>query len=127
MLLAVWENKDRKDQSNRGVLEMNEEDNRITSFVEKPKEPRSSFAAAPIYLFPRSLVNVPGQYLAQGHNHDAPGFLMEYIVSRYEVRGWRMPGDVIDVGNPESYQRAVRLVGKRKLFSKILNESQNSD
>lgn len=103
--LAVWRNRDLEDQKRRGVVEI--DGDRVVAFREKPARPTSPYAAAPIYLLPERLVAEPENYLRAGGNPDAPGYLMEHLVERVPVRAWHVPGQVLDVGNPDSYARAV--------------------
>jgi glucose-1-phosphate thymidylyltransferase len=104
--IAVRENPDREDQKRRGVVTL-DENLRVTSFVEKPAEPLSNLAAAPVYLLPASSLSFLDDYLASGFNNDAPGHFMSYLVKRMPVYGWPVPGDIYDVGNPVSYRRLL--------------------
>ena len=108
--LAVWHNPDLADQRRRGVVEMDEH-GWVRGFREKPQAPRSHLAAAPLYLLPGELLDEPHRYLAAGGNPDAPGYLMEYLAARHPVRAWRIPGEILDVGNPPSYAAALRRFG----------------
>lgn len=103
--VAVWHNDDLDDQRRRGVVEVDAH-GRITAFTEKPLRPMSLLAAAPIYILPRELTDAPHRFLEAGGNPDAPGYLLEHLVSRHVVNAWRIPGSPLDVGNPESYARA---------------------
>lgn len=105
--VGVWFNPDLADQAHRGVVELGEDDV-ITTFVEKPASPRSHWSAAPFYLLPRPLVSFVDRYLATGGNPDAPGHLMEALVREHELRAWHLPGDVIDIGHPETLALARR-------------------
>jgi glucose-1-phosphate thymidylyltransferase len=109
--VAVWRNDDLADQCRRGVVEL-DDDGRIVAFTEKPLRPGSRMAAAPLYILPRECLDEPARYLAGGGSPDAPGYLMEYLVQRHPMRAWRMPGAVLDVGNPESYAQAQRRYAK---------------
>lgn len=103
--VAVWHNEDLDDQRRRGVVEVDAQ-GRVTTFTEKPQHPVSHLAAAPIYILPRELADAPHRFLEQGGNPDAPGHLLEHLVSRHVVNAWRIPGSPLDVGNPESFARA---------------------
>jgi glucose-1-phosphate thymidylyltransferase len=105
LYIAVWKNHDLEDQQRRGVVTIS--DGIITEFREKPKKPSSLDAAAPLYILPRSLMPDIGTYLANGGNTDAPGHLMVYLTEHHPAHAWPMPEKMTDVGNPESYRRAL--------------------
>ena len=109
--LAVWRNDDPEDQCRRGVVTVDAQ-GQVTGFTEKPAQPGSNLAAAPLYILPKELLGEPARYLEGGGNPDAPGFLMEYLVARHGARAWRIPGSMLDVGNPDSYRRALRDFGR---------------
>ena len=112
--LAVWHNPDLADQQRRGVVEVDGE-GRVTRFTEKPRRPAGHLAVAPLYLLPAALLDEPARYLAAGGNPDAPGYLMAHLAKYYRLRTFHLPGPVIDVGNPESYARALRRHGGGEL------------
>lgn len=97
--IGVRFNPNRVDQRRRGVVEI-DADGRIRSFEEKPTNPRSEWAAAPLYLLPREVAAFVEEYLSAGGNPDAPGFLMEALVTRRVARAWELPGDILDIGSP---------------------------
>lgn len=109
--VGIWHNPDLEDQKRRGVVEM-EADGRLAAFTEKPANPASHWAAAPLYLLPAALLEAVNEFIESGGNADAPGYFIEYLVGRHPVYGWRMPGDILDVGNPESLARALRALGE---------------
>jgi glucose-1-phosphate thymidylyltransferase len=105
-VVAVRHNPDPIDLRRRGVVEV-DSSGRITGFTEKPDQPASDLASTPLYILPRELLTEPARYLSQGGNPDAPGYLMEYLVARHPLNAWRIPGEIRDVGNPDSYSAAV--------------------
>ncbi len=109
--IGIWQNQNYTDQKRRGVVEL-DSDGQILSFKEKPTRPTSLTAAAPLYLLPANLIPAMTEYLSGGGNPDAPGYLMEHLVTRFPAFGWQLPGSIIDVGNPESYRRALTLLGR---------------
>lgn len=108
--VGVWYNPDLEDQKRRGVVKLDDA-GRLTGFAEKPEHPESHWAAAPLYLLPRQLIYTVREFIADGGNIDAPGYFVEYLVGRHVVSSWRMPGEIFDVGNPESLVRAKALLG----------------
>ena len=106
VLLAIRRNSSLEDQTRRGVVEI-APDGTITQFEEKPAKPRGLMASVPLYMIPKKLLAEIHHYLATGGNPDAPGFLMEYLVNHHPVRGWTIPGEILDVGNRTSYLQAM--------------------
>ena len=106
VMLAVRRNSSMEDQTRRGVVEL-ATDGIIKHFQEKPDNPASLMMAAPLYMIPKDLLPEIDHYLSIGGNPDAPGYLMEYLVSNHIVRGWQIPGEIVDVGNPASYSQAL--------------------
>jgi glucose-1-phosphate thymidylyltransferase len=76
-----------------------DEDERLTSFVEKPEEPASTLAATAAYLYHRSYVPRIREYLADGNSPDQPGRLVAWFVPRVPVYGYRVTGDWRDIGD----------------------------
>lgn len=111
VLLALEEEKDPARLQFRGVVRMGET-GRVVEFREKPPDPASSLIALPLYLFrARALPHIP-EYLAGGGDPDAPGHLIEWLVDRVRVEGWRAPGPGrLDVGTPEGLREARRRLG----------------
>lgn len=105
-VVAVRYNPDLADLRRRGVVEV-DDTGRITGFNEKPDQPASHLASTPLYILPRELQNEPARYLAAGGNPDAPGYLIEYLVARHPLNAWQIPGEIRDVGNPDSYSAAL--------------------
>lgn len=108
--VAIRHNPDMEDQKRRGVVTLGS-GGEIVGFAEKPREPSSPWAAAPLYLLPRSLIRVVDDFIASGGNPDSPGYLMEYLVGRHPLMSWRMPGEILDIGNPDSLRIAAHELG----------------
>lgn len=107
--LAVWKNDSAADQQRRGVVALDNE-GCVAGFDEKPSQPASMLAAAPIYILPAPLCHLPQQHLERGGNADAPGNLFAAQVGHYPMRAWMMPDRALDVGNPESYAQVMRML-----------------
>jgi mannose-1-phosphate guanylyltransferase len=75
---------------------------RITSFEEKPPQPRSNLANAGIFAARRSLFD----FLPYGGFADFGKDVMPRLVEK--MWGYLLKGYVLDVGTPESYQRALK-------------------
>jgi glucose-1-phosphate thymidylyltransferase len=84
-------------------------DSRLVAFEEKPEQPESTLAGIALYFYPRALLPLVGQYLAEGNNPDQPGRLVGWLYRRTPVYAWRVPGRWFDIGTPETLAEAERL------------------
>jgi glucose-1-phosphate thymidylyltransferase len=91
-----------------GVIELGA-DGRVLSFEEKPREPRSRFAAPPFYLYRRETLPLLREYLATGGNPDAPGNFLPWLLARKPVYAYRFEGRRYDIGTIESYEEVRAL------------------
>jgi len=84
-------------------------DSRLVTFEEKPEQPESTLAGIALYFYPRAILPLVGQYLAEGNNPDQPGRLVGWLYRRTPVYAWRVPGRWFDIGTPETLAEAERL------------------
>jgi glucose-1-phosphate thymidylyltransferase len=87
-----------------------DEDSRLVTFEEKPEQPASTLAGVALYFYPRPILPLVGQYLAEGNNPDQPGRLVEWLYQREPVYAWRVPGQWFDIGTPETLAEAEALL-----------------
>ena len=84
------------------VITVDGED-RITSYEEKPREPRGQLAVPPFYIYRGTdLMRIP-EALAAGCNPDAPGSFAAWLSRETAMHAWRMPGKRHDIGDLASY------------------------
>ena len=88
-----------------GVVEIDDR-GVVTSFVEKPKRPRSTLASAAVYGIPRKQLGVVQAYLDAGGDPDKSGDLIAWLHTRERVLGQVFSGRWIDIGSPDEYARA---------------------
>jgi len=89
-----------------------DENNRITYFEEKPKEPKSTLTGIALYYYPRSVLPLIYQYIAEGNNPDQPGRLVQWLYPRVPFYVWKVPGLWFDVGSIETLEEANRVFSK---------------
>jgi len=82
---------------------------RITFFEEKPKNPTSTLTGIALYFYPRNTIPLIRQYIAEGHNPDQPGRLVQWLYPRTAVYTWRVPGLWFDIGSKETLEEAGRI------------------
>lgn len=88
-----------------------EADGRITFFEEKPRNPTSTLSGIALYYYPRSVLSLIRQYVAEGNNPDQPGRLIQWLYPRLPVYTWRVPGLWYDIGSREQLEEANRIFG----------------
>lgn len=89
-------------------IEIDEQD-RITFFEEKPAQPKSTLTGIALYYYPRSVLPLIHQYIAEGNNPDQPGRLVQWMYPRTPFYVWRVPGIWFDVGARETLAEANRV------------------
>lgn len=87
---------------------------KITFFEEKPKNPTSTLTGIALYYYPRHIVPLIKQYIAEGNNPDQPGRLVQWLYPRTPFYTWRVPGLWFDIGSKETLEEANQIFGKLK-------------
>ena len=88
-------------------------DRRITFFEEKPAHPTSTLTAIALYYYPREVLPLLRQYVAEGHNPDQPGRLVQWLYPRVPFHTWPVPGLWFDIGSRETLEEANRIFARR--------------
>lgn len=84
-------------------------DGRIVNFQEKPKDPKSTLIGIALYYYPRAVLPLIKQYIAEGNNPDQPGRLVQWLYPRTPVYTWTVPGLWFDIGSKETLEEANRI------------------
>jgi glucose-1-phosphate thymidylyltransferase len=84
----------------------------ITSFEEKPAEPKSTLIGIALYYYPKETVSMFATYIAAGNNPDQPGRFVQWLYQRAPVATWEVPGTWFDVGSKETLEEANRIFAK---------------
>ena len=87
---------------------------RITFFEEKPAQPASTLTGIALYYYPRAILPLIQQYVAEGNNPDQPGRLVQWLYKRTPVYTWRVPGIWFDIGSKESLEQANQIFAQLK-------------
>lgn len=87
---------------------------RITFFEEKPKHPTSTVTGIALYFYPRNILPLIRQYIAEGNNPDQPGRLVQWLYPRVPVYTWRVPGLWYDIGSRETLEEANRIFARKR-------------
>lgn len=104
-LVALYRLGDRAAARRYGVAEV--AGNRVVGFAEKPPDPPSDLVSAACYLFPRRVLRLFREFLqAAEKGKDAPGYFLQWLLSREEVEAYVFDGPWFDIGSREVYIRA---------------------
>jgi glucose-1-phosphate thymidylyltransferase len=86
---------------------------RITFFEEKPKNPTSTLTGIALYYYPRSVLPLIHQYVAEKNNPDQPGRLVQWLYPRTPFYTWKVPGLWYDIGSKETLEEANRIFAEQ--------------
>ena len=99
--VAVYDFKNKNKVKNKfGVIELKKD--KIVSFVEKPKNPKTSLAATLCYI----LSNFDLHHLDKKTFKENAGELIAHLVEHEEVRAFKFSGRWFDIGSHEDLERA---------------------
>lgn len=76
----------------------------ITSYEEKPKEPKGHLAVPPFYFYKAGDLDRIPEALQAGCGYDAPGSFAAWLSYQIPMHAWKMPGRRHDIGDMKSYQ-----------------------
>jgi glucose-1-phosphate thymidylyltransferase len=86
-----------------------DENNRITYFEEKPKNPKSTLTGIALYNYPKWVLPLIHQYIEEGNNPDQPGRLVQWMYPRVPFYVWKVPGLWFDIGSIDALEEADRV------------------
>ena len=86
-----------------------DENDRITSYEEKPENPKGSLAVPPFYIYREQDIKRIAEALDDGCGYDAPGSFAAWLSRKTGMHAWKMPGKRYDIGDTKSYE-AVKAV-----------------
>ena len=93
-----------------------DKNNRIIHFEEKSQNPDpKAYYASVIYFLTNEAVKKINQYIAEGNNPDQPGRLIQWLYTREETRGFLNENRIIDIGTPESLEKARKELQMKNL------------
>lgn len=76
----------------------------ITSYEEKPKEPKGNMAVPPFYIYKAEDICRISEALEDGCGYDASGSFAAWLSKKVPMHTWRMTGSRHDIGDVQSYE-----------------------
>jgi glucose-1-phosphate thymidylyltransferase len=110
-VVAVYDVKDLEQVKKYNAITL-ADDGRITFFEEKPSHPVNTLSAIALYYYPKSVLPLIRQYVAEGNNPDQPGRLIQWLFPRTPVYTWTVPGLWYDIGSKETLEEANRIFAR---------------
>lgn len=95
-----------------GIVEL-DENSKVLSFEEKPEQPKSKFAVPAFYLYKKETLPKFKDYLEEGHDPDAPGHFVPYLIGQQAVHAFQFEGQRYDIGTVESYESVQEIFENR--------------
>lgn len=92
-----------KKQQKTAIITVDDKD-LITSYEEKPKEPKGNLAVPPFYYYRACDVKRIQEALDSGCGYDAPGSFAAWLSRQTPMHAYRMPGKRYDIGDIVSYE-----------------------
>lgn len=89
-----------------------DDEHRIEFFEEKPQVPKSTLTGIALYYYPKSVLPLIYEYIAEGNNPDQPGRLVQWLYPRVPFYVWKVPGLWYDVGSIETLEEANRVFSR---------------
>lgn len=107
-VLGVFDVGSLEEAKKYGVVAI-DESGQITSFEEKPAEPKSTLIGIALYYYPKDILPEISRYLAEGNNPDQPGRLVQWLYPQRPVHTSSIPGEWLDIGSKETLETANAL------------------
>lgn len=86
-VIALYDVGSKEEAKKMGIVEI-DAGKKIIGFQEKPSEPRSTLASIGIYMYPKSVIPLFENYLAEGNKPDNPGYFIEWLHKKTPVFGY---------------------------------------
>ena len=125
-VIAIYDVGDAELAKLYGVVKIDDE-TRIIDLVEKPERPSSTLVSTGIYIFPRQVLYMIGEYLGEGGGGDRLGDFIQWLHKKFPVYGYLLDGDWWDVGDIESYKRAVENLSRRPTLTHVQKNVRKLD
>jgi len=99
--IGLYNLKNKKEATKYGVLRINQDD-KIISFEEKPKNPKSSLIAMCLYYFPKQTFSLLTEYIKDTGHNDTTGGYISWLYKKIAVYGYVFDGMWEDIGHIDS-------------------------
>lgn len=91
-----------------------DDNNQVIGFEEKPEKVKYPYSVPTFYIIQSSDVSLFNQYKNEGHNMDANGNFIPYLLEHSKVNGFVFDDYRYDIGTLESYEAVQKLFNTNK-------------
>lgn len=105
------EENDLKKQQKTAIITV-DKDSCITSYEEKPQEPKGNLAVPPFYYYKSSDTDRILEALEDGCGYDAPGSFAAWLSKKTPMHAYKMQGKRYDIGDLASYEHVKKVFKK---------------
>ncbi len=102
------EESDLKKKQKTAIITVDEDD-KILTYEEKPKEPKGDLAVPPFYIYRYEDIIRIEEALDDGCGYDAPGSFAAWLSHQTPIHAYKMPGKRYDIGDLKSYEEVKRI------------------
>jgi glucose-1-phosphate thymidylyltransferase len=119
--------------SSFGIVDVDERNNEIKGFEEKPEEPPTTLASTACYFYPEDKLDLFNKYeehfreetdIPEDQFLDEPGRLIEWAHERTEMYAFEFQGEWHDIGTPEGYIDAHKAVTDEEIVNGEVQDSE---
>jgi glucose-1-phosphate thymidylyltransferase len=98
---------------------------KITSFAEKPVDPKTTTVCGAVYIFRKTIGKRLVEYIEQRLPADQPGRFIEWLHKQEPVYGYTLKDPLRDIGTPEAYKACDEDFGRYVQVEKANNREVN--
>jgi len=114
-VVALYDTKEKsKIKARYGIAQLGK-DNKLVGFEEKPKKPKTTLVNTACCILSKKDLELIPQYIEEGHNKDAFGYLLKWLIKRRPVYGFVFDSQWFDIGSFDAYDQANLYYRKRRL------------
>lgn len=105
--IGLYDIKNLKDANQFGVVSV-DKNNKMTSFEEKPENPKSTLIAMCFYYLPKKTLGLVDDYLVESQKSDRAGDYIKWLHEKFGAYGFIFTGTWYDIGSIEAYEEAKK-------------------
>jgi glucose-1-phosphate thymidylyltransferase len=103
--IGLYDIHNKEEAKKFGVVAV-DQNRKVTSFEEKPSEPKSTLVSMCSYYLPVKTLGLIRQYLDESKKSDTSGDYVRWLYQKNNVFGFKFDGKWYDIGSVESYHEA---------------------